>query len=139
MALHYHGEAQRFFIWWERGVFLEDFYFFIFCSYWENKSPLSIWLRSKNSKWIIARWSYNANRITFLPGNCAFGVGCIYSSVTIYCPLRLIIVMKDPFFFTCNDIVMKHVISLSLKKNCHYGYVIFVILLIKSMRKLNAQ
>ena len=49
------------------------------------------------------------------------------------------IVIKDPFFISCNYILEKQVISLIWKKTCCYGYMIFLILLTKCMGKLNAQ
>ena len=48
------------------------------------------------------------------------------------------IVIKDPFFITFNNIFENQVISLLWKKTCRYGYTIFLILLTKSMRDLNA-
>ena len=49
------------------------------------------------------------------------------------------IVNKASFFITCNDILKKRVSFLLWKKNCGYEYVIFLILLIKSMRNPNAK
>ena len=37
-------------------------------------------------------------------------------------PFVLNIIIKDPFFITCNDILEKQVISLSWKKTYCYGY-----------------
>ena len=52
--------------------------------------------------------------------------------------LPLNIVIKDSSFTICKDILVKQVISLPWKI-CQYGYVIYLILLIKSMRNPNIQ
>ena len=58
------------------------------CGCWEYKFTLNVWLQSKNSKWIMTRWSYYTHSINFLPWNSTFGVGCRNSFLSIHCLLQ---------------------------------------------------
>ena len=130
------SRSTTFFLLTRAGYFLRRFSC-IHCSYWKYKPVLSVWLQFKNSKWIIPRWFYDTYSIIFLCRSASW-VDCRDSYLSIHCLLHWIVI-KDPFFITCNDILEKQVISLPWKKMYCYGYVIFVILLFESMRKLNAQ
>ena len=87
---------------------------------WKNKSMLRVWLGFKNSKGIILRWSRRTHSITF-------------SSIKLrlWGRLRIFILVnpqalaqnlfiKDPFFFSYNDIIGKWVISMPWKKTFVY-------------------
>ena len=52
-------------------------------------------------------------------------------------PFVLNIVINDPFFVNCNDILEKQLISLIWNKTCHCEYVIDLISLINSKRNSN--
>ena len=49
------------------------------------------------------------------------------------------IVIKDTFFVTCNDVFLETGRLSALKEYCPYGYVIFLSLLTKCIKKQNAQ
>ena len=79
-------------------------------------------LQFKNSKG-ISWWLHHTKSITFMKL-------CFWSRLLRFIhvdplPFALNIVIKDPFFITCNDIFEKLVISLPWKKICSYGYAIF--------------
>ena len=103
------------------------------CSCWEYKSALSVWLLFKNLKWIILRWSHHTHSITFLLWSSTFGVAveihhCQSTAFCIeHCHKRPMIFLRNRLFFYLE------------KKTFCYGYVIFLILFTKSMRKPNAQ
>ena len=125
---YYHGEAQHFSYWWKWEIFL-DFHAYVAAVKSINLHWVSLWF--KNPKWIIPQWSHHTHSITFLQWSSTFGVCCGESSLSIHC-----LVIKDPFFINCNDVLEKQVISLHWKKTCCYGYAIFI-LLTKSMKNPN--
>ena len=135
MTLHCQ-KGGHFSYWRVQGVFMEDFYAHFAAV--EIMSALSVWLWFKNSKSIIPMI------LPYTQHNFSSMKLCLWSRLWKFIlvnplPFALNIVRKDPSFITCNDILEKWVISLPWKKTCCYGYVIFLILLTKCMRKLNAQ
>ena len=98
---------------------------------------LSVWLQFKNSKWIILRWSLYIHNIIFFHETPPLRHAAeIHPNNPL--PFALNIVIKDPFFVSCNDILEKRVISLPWKKNCRNGYAILLVLT-RRMRKPNVQ
>ena len=102
MASGYLREAQRFSNWW---VLLEDFHAHV--SDVESMPALIVWLRFKNWKWIILRWSYHTNSIisTFILSRLRKFI--LFNRL----PLELNIIIKDQFFVAYNDILEKLVIE----------------------------
>ena len=131
VALHYQGEAQYFFYWRLQGVFFEDFHAHVAAG--ESVSVLSVWLQFKNSKDVTVRWSHYKHSRTYLAWRSTFGVSCGDCPLSNHCLLPMSIVIKEPFFVPCNNILEKRVISLLWEKICWYGY-IFIFLFIKRMR-----
>ena len=97
------------------------------CSCWECKSVFSVWWLFKNSKWIILQLYHHTHSITFLPWNSSILVQLRRFIFVNPLSMALNIVIKDPFFISCNDILKKWVICLPWKKTFGYGYVIFLI------------
>ena len=130
-----HREAEYFFYWWRQGVFLKDFpmnVVVVKSLYWV--SGCSLKLKFNNITVILPYKQYKFSSLKL----CLWGKQCRFILVN---PLHFAsnIVTKDPLFVTCIDILKKRVISRSWKKTCRYRYVIFFILLTKSMRNQNAQ
>ena len=111
-ALCYHGEAQRFFYWWVQSIFLN---FHVHVAPVESISLhwVSDWF--KNSKWTIPQWSHHERCIIFSSMKLCFW-NQLWKFILVN-PLLfvLIIIIKDLFFITCNDILEKLVISLPRK------------------------
>ena len=104
-------------------------FLFTYCSCWEYKYAMSVWLLFKNSK---------MNNTAVIPpytnhNICSMMIklwGKLWRFILVYpLPFALNIIIKDPFFVTCNHIFEEHVISLLWKKTCCYGYAIFLVLL----------
>ena len=103
------------------------------CCSWKYKFTLSVWLWIKNSNWILLWWSNYTHSISFFQLSSTFGLAAEIHPL----PFALNIVIKDPFFITCYDILEKKVNSWPWNKTFGYRYAIFLILLTNSIRNPN--
>ena len=117
------------------------FFIFSYTSYnsWEYKSALRVWLQFKNSKWIIPCMIPPYTQYSFSSMKFYFWDKLQWFILVNQLRFAKNIVIKDPFFDTYNDILETLVIFLPLKMTRSYGYMIFLILLTRSMRKPNVQ
>ena len=130
MALHHYVEAEYFY-WQAQSIVLRRFS----CTRCEHKSALRVWLWFKNSKSIILWLSHH----TLDSVNLRLW-GRLWRFILVNQLLFVLnIVIKDIFLVNWNDNLEERVISLPWKKTCYYRFVIIFSLLIKSMRKPNAQ
>ena len=65
---------------------------------------------------------HRTHSITFLPWSSAFVVGCRMFILLNPLFFALNMILKDPFFVTCNYILERLVLSLPRKKSSEYGY-----------------
>ena len=107
------------------------------CSYREYKWALRVWLQFINSKRIL-QWAYHTHNIFFLLWSLCSWLWRFILVNPMFFALNSVkknkqkTKNKDPFFITCINILEEQIISLIWKKTCHYGHIIFLILLTES-------